>query len=62
MQPYLNPRTERDIITDLDAVFKNWFKLKKDEDVAEVCAHICMKLGRCDKALTYLQVTYYLQH
>lgn len=57
MHPYLNPRTEHDLIGDLEEAFANWYKLKKGEDVADVCGHICMRLGRCDKALKFLQVS-----
>lgn len=56
VHPYLNPRTEHDLISDLEEAFANWYKLKKGEDVADVCGHICMRLGRCDKALKFLQV------
>ncbi|OEH77023.1 uncharacterized protein LOC34618818 [Cyclospora cayetanensis] len=57
VHPYLNPRTEQDLINDLDETFENWYKLKKGEDVADVCGHICMRLGRCDKALKFLQAS-----
>lgn len=56
VHPYLNPRTEQDLISDLEKTFSNWYRLKKGEDVADVCGHICMRLGRCDKALKFLQV------
>ncbi|CDI84463.1 TPR domain-containing protein, putative [Eimeria acervulina] len=57
VHPYLNPRTEQDLIADLERTFANWYKLKKGEDVADVCGHICMRLGRCDKALKFLQAS-----
>ncbi|CDJ69655.1 TPR domain-containing protein, putative [Eimeria necatrix] len=57
VHPYLNPRTEHDLIGDLEETFANWYKLKKGEDVADVCGHICMRLGRCDKALKFLQAS-----
>lgn len=60
VHPYLNPRTEHDLIADLEETFDNWYKLKKGEDVADVCGHICMRLGRCDKALKFLQVSFWL--
>ncbi|CBZ53966.1 putative TPR domain-containing protein [Neospora caninum Liverpool] len=55
VQPFISLRTEQDILFDLDQVYKNWYKLKKGEDVADLCAHICMRLGRCDAAVKYLQ-------
>lgn len=57
VHPYLNPRTEHDLIADLEETFQNWYKLKKGEDVADACGHICMRLGRCDKALKFLQAS-----
>ncbi|CDJ29289.1 TPR domain-containing protein, putative [Eimeria mitis] len=57
VHPYLNPRTEQDLLLDLDEAFSNWYKLKKAEDVADLCGHICMRLGKCDKALKYLQAS-----
>lgn len=57
VHPYINPRTEQDLIADLEETFDNWYKLKKGEDVADACGHICMRLGRCDKAMKFLQVS-----
>ncbi|KAL8273023.1 hypothetical protein Esti_003076 [Eimeria stiedai] len=57
VHPYLNSRTEHDLIADLEEVFSNWYRLKKGEDVADICGHICMHLGRCDKALKFLQAS-----
>lgn len=57
LQPYISARTEHDLLVDIEKAFHNWYKLKKGEDVADVCAHICMKLGRCDLAIKYLQVS-----
>ncbi|PHJ18242.1 tpr domain-containing [Cystoisospora suis] len=57
LQPYISARTEQDLLVDIEKVFGNWYKLKKGEDVADICAHICMKLGRCDLAIKYLQAS-----
>lgn len=57
VHPYINPRTEHDLIADLEETFENWYKLKKGEDVADACGHICMRLGRCDKAMKFLQAS-----
>ncbi|KAL8440617.1 hypothetical protein Efla_003285 [Eimeria flavescens] len=57
VHPYLNPRTEHDLIADLEETFANWYRLKKGEDVADICGHLCMRLGRCDKALKFLQAS-----
>ncbi|KAL8453781.1 hypothetical protein Emed_000722 [Eimeria media] len=57
VHPYLNSRTEHDLIADLEEVFSNWYRLKKGEDVADICGHICMHLGRCDKALKFLKAS-----
>lgn len=56
VHPYLNQRTESDLVMDLEQVFQNWFQLKKGEDIPDLCGHICMKLGRCDKAIKFLRV------
>ncbi|ESS36340.1 tetratricopeptide repeat-containing protein [Toxoplasma gondii VEG] len=55
VQPLISLRTEQDLLFDIDQVYKNWYKLKKGEDVADLCAHICMRLGRCDAAIKYLK-------
>ncbi|PFH35561.1 tetratricopeptide repeat-containing protein [Besnoitia besnoiti] len=55
VQPFISSRTEQDLLFDLDQVYNNWYKLKKGEDVADLCAHLCMRLGRCDAAVKYLK-------
>ncbi|KAF8822718.1 tetratricopeptide repeat-containing protein [Cardiosporidium cionae] len=53
--PFINPRTEEDLLIDLHKVYKNWYKIRNDENVSEVCAYVCMKIGKCDKALYYFE-------
>ncbi|CDI85961.1 TPR domain-containing protein, putative [Eimeria praecox] len=40
VHPYLNPRTEQDLLSDLEKAFANWYKLKKGEDVADASADL----------------------
>lgn len=53
--PNINGRTEKDILLDIHECYKNYYSLKNDEDIADVCGHICMKFGEFEKSIFYLK-------
>eukprot|EP00920_Eleutheroschizon_duboscqi_P044122 GHVT01105120.1.p1 GENE.GHVT01105120.1~~GHVT01105120.1.p1 ORF type:complete len:1001 (-),score=93.15 GHVT01105120.1:39-3041(-) len=57
VSPILNPRAESDLAEDLQIVYDNWYKLRDDEDIPDLCGHICMKLGRCAEALPFFEAS-----
>eukprot|EP00922_Rhytidocystis_sp_ex-Travisia-forbesii_P060569 GHVS01089791.1.p1 GENE.GHVS01089791.1~~GHVS01089791.1.p1 ORF type:complete len:970 (+),score=130.31 GHVS01089791.1:181-3090(+) len=55
LPPFTSSRTEADIGIDVQRVYSNWYKLRAGEDVADLCGHICMKIGKCDEAVHYFE-------
>ncbi|KJP88118.1 hypothetical protein AK88_02234 [Plasmodium fragile] len=53
--PNINGRTEKDILLDIKECYDNYYSLKADEDIADVCGHVCMKFGEFEKAIYYMK-------
>lgn len=53
--PNINGRTEKDILLDIKECYDNYYSLKSDEDIADVCGHVCMKFGEFEKAIYYMK-------
>ncbi|SBT77714.1 conserved Plasmodium protein, unknown function [Plasmodium ovale] len=53
--PNINGRTEKDILFDIKECYDNYYSLKNDEDIADVCGHICMKFGEFETSIFYLK-------
>ncbi|ANQ09308.1 Uncharacterized protein PCOAH_00034700 [Plasmodium coatneyi] len=53
--PNINGRTEKDILLDIKECYDNYYSLKTDEDIADVCGHVCMKFGEFEKAIYYMK-------
>eukprot|EP01057_Protomagalhaensia_wolfi_P000503 Protomagalhaensia_wolfi_Nauph_80__502@NODE_1283_length_1613_cov_11_498094_g990_i0_p1_GENE_NODE_1283_length_1613_cov_11_498094_g990_i0NODE_1283_length_1613_cov_11_498094_g990_i0_p1_ORF_typecomplete_len522_score114_74GFO_IDH_MocA/PF01408_22/2_8e07ST7/PF04184_12/0_078ST7/PF04184_12/2_5e02TPR_MalT/PF17874_1/0_016TPR_15/PF13429_6/0_046TPR_15/PF13429_6/1_3e04OCD_Mu_crystall/PF02423_15/0_064TPR_12/PF13424_6/0_21ANAPC3/PF12895_7/0_22Coatomer_E/PF04733_14/0_15ANAPC5/PF12862_7/1_7e02ANAPC5/PF12862_7/0_44T len=41
------------MLDDLREIYANWFKLRKEDDLPETLAHMCVKLGRVRDAIYY---------
>eukprot|EP00921_Rhytidocystis_pertsovi_P019810 GHVQ01031476.1.p1 GENE.GHVQ01031476.1~~GHVQ01031476.1.p1 ORF type:complete len:874 (-),score=107.67 GHVQ01031476.1:880-3501(-) len=53
--PFTSSRTDADISIDMEHVYNNWYSLRKGEDVPDLCGHVCMKTGKCDKAVYFFK-------
>ncbi|CRG93787.1 conserved Plasmodium protein, unknown function [Plasmodium gallinaceum] len=53
--PNINGRTEKDILLDIKECYNNYYSLKNDEDIADICGHVCMKFGEFEKSIFYLK-------
>ncbi|GAW81818.1 hypothetical protein, conserved [Plasmodium gonderi] len=53
--PNINGRTEKDILLDIKECYENYYSLKNDEDIADVCGHVCMKFGEFEKSIYYMK-------
>lgn len=53
--PNINGRTEKDILLDIKECYDNYYSLKTDEDIGDVCGHVCMKFGEFEKAIYYMK-------
>ncbi|CAG9477894.1 unnamed protein product [Plasmodium vivax] len=53
--PNINGRTEKDILLDIKECYDNYYSLKTDEDIADVCGHVCMKFGEFERAIYYMK-------
>ncbi|CRH00927.1 conserved Plasmodium protein, unknown function [Plasmodium relictum] len=53
--PNINGRTEKDILLDIKECYNNYYSFKNDEDIADICGHVCMKFGEFEKSIFYLK-------
>lgn len=52
---FLGPRGESDLLRDLERVFENWYKLRENEDIPDLLAHVCMNICRLDRAIFFFK-------
>lgn len=55
--PEMSPLYEEDLLADIAEIYANWFKIRKDDDLPETLAHMCLKLGRPHEAMFYFSVS-----